>query len=505
MTKPIALVSVSDKTNLIPFSKKLIKLGFKIISTGGTAKLLSKNKIPVIQISTLTEFPEILNGRVKTLHPKIFGGILAQENKKDLDELQKLDIQPIDLVCVNLYPFSKTIKQKNCVLKKAIEQIDIGGVTLLRAAAKNFERVTVVSSPDQYSIVAEKLTQKKMDLTERKNLAAAVFAKTQQYDVLIANFLQGKNYQLPNFVTQKRLRYGENPHQNAILMRENKNNFSNIANANVLQGKELSFNNLVDADFAFRIVQDFSAPTVAVIKHANPCGIASAPKIELALKNALSADKKSPFGGIVALNKNVNRSCAEIIKSFFIEVIVAPSFTTEAKKIFQTKKNLRLLAIEDFQKKEKRELEFKKIGGGLLIQDQDSRVITMQDLKIVTKKPPTKIQIQNLIFAANCCKHAKSNAIVLAKNLITVGIGAGQTARVDAVEIALAKAGTRAVNSVLASDAFFPFADSVEVAARAGVVAIIQSGGSIRDAEVITAADAANLVMVFSGVRGFRH
>lgn len=499
-----ALISVSDKTGIAEFSRNLSKLGYEIISTGGTAALLRKEKIAVTEVNALTGFPEILGGRVKTLHPKVFGGILAADEKSHAKDMEKHGIQKIDLVCVNLYPFAETIKNPKVKLAEAVEEIDIGGVSLLRAAAKNFARVVVVSKLSQYSEVIADLKAKKMDEAKRRLLAAAAFAQTAKYDGMITGYLGGESYFTPIYEKISKLRYGENPHQSAILYKQVENNSHNITNAEVLQGKELSFNNLMDGDYALHIVADFQKPTVAVIKHANPCGIASSGKIEEALQLALDADKKSPFGGIIAFNREVNETCAKIIQPLFMEVLIAPSFEKKALKILSEKKNLRLIATGKIAVNP-HGINIKKIGGGLLVQDIDNRVVTEKDLKVVTHKIPTKQQIQDLIFAANAAKHAKSNAIVIARDEVTLGIGAGQTARVDAVEIALAKAGTSASGAVLASDAFFPFPDSIEIAAKAGISAIIQSGGSIRDAEVIEAANKMNIAMVFSGVRAFRH
>jgi len=515
--KKTALISVSDKSGILEFARGLKKLGYDIISTGGTFEHLRKNKVEVKKVEDLTGFPEILGGRVKTLHPKVFGGILAKDDSKHSKDLKAHAIPKIDLVCVNLYPFAKTIEKENVKLAgaavggaglepvelaEAVEQIDIGGVSLLRAAAKNFERVVVVADPEKYAEVLDSL-KKGMKADERKKLASEAFAETQKYDALISNYLGGES-PIPQFELQKKLRYGENPHQEAFLFHEIGNSKACIANAEVLGGKELSFNNMMDADYAIRIPFDFRQPAVAVIKHANPCGVAVSGKIEDALAKALNADKKSPFGGIIALNKVVNKKCAEIIKPLFMEVIVAPSFDKNALEILSKKKNLRLLAIGDLER-DPDEIDLKKIGGGVLVQKRDLKVVNEKNLKVATKRPPSAQQIKDLIFAANVCKHAKSNAIVIAKDGVAVGIGAGQTARVDAVEIAVAKAGTRASGSVLASDAFFPFADGVEAAVKAGITAIIQPGGSIRDEEVIAAADAANVAMVFSGVRGFKH
>lgn len=480
------------------------RLNFIILSTGGTAQVLRKNKIPVVEVAELTGFPEILGGRVKTLHPKIFGGILARNSKTDALDLRKNGIAKIDLVCVNLYPFAATIAKHGIKDAAAVEQIDIGGVSLLRAAAKNFSRVVVVADPRDYSAVVQKLTSGQLDVGERKKLAAAAFTQTARYDGLIAGFLGGTESFAPIYEFARHLRYGENPHQAATLFRDPAASGSNVANAKVLAGKELSFNNLVDADFALRLVSDFVPPTAAIIKHANPCGVASAKTIAEALKRAIAVDKKSPFGGVIAVNQPFSVAAALLVEKIFLEVIVAPSFAAGAQKVLRRKKNLRLLAVGKIEI-DLREVNLKKIGGGLLVQNEDTRVVTAADLKVVTKKSPTAAQVRDLVFAANVCKHAKSNAIVLAKDGTTTGIGAGQTARVDAVEIAIAKAGTRASGSVLASDAFFPFPDAVEVAARAGVSAIVQSGGSIRDSEVIKAADLANVAMVFSSVRAFRH
>ncbi len=503
MATQTALLSVADKTDIVSFARQLKKLGYTIISTGGTARLLRKQKITVTDVADLTGFPEILSGRVKTLHPAVFGGILADSSGEHSNELKQHKIGKIDLVCVNLYPFAETIAKPKVKLAEAVEKIDIGGVSLLRAAAKNFDRVVVVSRPEQYTEVVRNLKTNKLKITERRSLAAAAFAQTTKYDGLITGYLGEEHYFTPIYEQVKRLRYGENPHQEAVLYREPADGHG-VANAAVLQGKPLSFNNLVDAEVALQIVQDFDKPTAAVIKHACPCGIASHTNISEALARALAADEKSPFGGIIALNRPVTKAVAEIIRPFFIEVVLAPSFDKAALKILNQKKNLRLLALGDL-KNNPDCIEVKKVSGGLLVQSCDQRIVTAKDLKVVTKRPPTKQEITDLIFAANAVKHTKSNAIVLVKDQITVAIGAGQTARVDAVEIAIAKAGTRASGSVMASDAFFPFADSIETAARAGIQAIVQPGGSIRDSEVIKAANAANIAMVFTGIRSFRH
>lgn len=501
-----ALLSVSDKTGIVAFAKKLKKLDYRILSTGGTAALLRDNKVSVIEVNDITSCPEMLGGRVKTLQPEIFGGILSDRSAKHARDLKAHGIENIDLVCVNLYPFAATIAQPNVTLKQAIEKIDIGGVSLLRAAAKNHAHVLVVADPADYDRTAAALKTKKLSTLPRE-LAVKAFQQTAGYDALIAQYLGSEADALSyhhHHAETVPLRYGENPHQEAVLYREPENDYAGVAHAKVLQGKELSYNNLVDAEVAWNIVADFTAPTASVIKHACPCGVATHAKIDTALARALDADKKSPFGGIIALNRPVSAAAAKIIATLFLEVIIAPSFHPAALRTLKKKVNLRLLAMGSTKRKPA-DIDIKKIGGGLLVQRRDDSLIEQKQLKIVTKKTPTAKQARDLLFAANVCKHVKSNAIVLVKDGVTVGIGAGQTSRVDAVEIAVDKAGTRASGAVMASDAFFPFADGLTAGTAAGVAAVIHPGGSIRDAEVIKAADAANISMAYSGVRGFKH
>jgi len=504
-----ALISVSDKTGIVSFARKLKRLGYRILSTGGTAALLRDNKVASVEVNDITSCPEMLGGRVKTLQPEVFGGILSDRSAQHAKDLKAHGIENIDLVCVNLYPFAATIAQQKVTLKQAIEKIDIGGVSLLRAAAKNHQHVLVIADPADYDRAATALKSGKLDTLPRE-LAVKAFRQTAGYDALIANYLGSASAasQLsyhPQQAEAVPLRYGENPHQDAVLYREPDSSYAAVAQAEILHGKELSYNNLVDAEVAWNIVADFAAqPTASVIKHACPCGVATAKTIENALQKALDADKKSPFGGIIALNRPVSPAAARVIAGMFLEVVIAPSFDTAALRILKKKKNLRLLATGGIQRKPA-DVEIKKVGGGLLVQRRDDSLITQKKLKIATKKAPTAKQVKDLLFAANVCKHVKSNAIVLVKDGVTVGIGAGQTARVDAVEIAVAKAGTRASGAVMASDAFFPFADGLTAGTAAGIAAVIHPGGSIRDAEVERAADKANISMIYSGIRGFKH
>lgn len=501
-TQKTALLSVSDKTGIVEFARGLTRLGYRLLSTGGTAALLRANKLAVIEVADVTGFPEILGGRVKTLHPAVFGGILSDGSRAHAAELQKHGITSIEVICVNLYPFAEAVADPKTTLAEAVEEIDIGGVSLLRAAAKNFARVAVVSKPSQYATVLAQL-KKGQTAEERRQLAAAAFAQTAKYDGLITGYLGGEQYFTPIFEGAQRLRYGENPHQAAVLYRE-PDARPGVANAAVLQGKPLSFNNLVDADVALKLVADFTTPTAAVIKHANPCGVATKKTIAEALTAALDADKKSPFGGIIALNRPVDAATAKIIAPFFMELVIAPSFDAAARRILAKKVNLRLLAVGAIHA-DPAETEVKKVSGGLLVQTVDFAVPSKKDLKLVTQKPANARDTADLLFAMTVVKHVKSNAIVLARDGVTVGICGGQTSRVDAAAIAAARAGSRASGAVAASDAFFPFSDTVDVLARAGVAAIIQPGGSLRDDESIAAADRANVAMVFTGVRSFRH
>ncbi|MBI2653958.1 bifunctional phosphoribosylaminoimidazolecarboxamide formyltransferase/IMP cyclohydrolase [Candidatus Woesearchaeota archaeon] len=505
-----ALISVSNKEGIVDFAKQLDKSGIKIISTGNTAKLLRQNKINVTLVSEITKFAEMLDGRVKSLHPNIFAGILADKNnKKHLYELKKYEISPIDLVVINFYPFEETIKGSP-KLKEVIENIDIGGPALVRAAAKNCKYVLVVVDPNDYDFVIEKIKNKKITENDKLNLAIKAFSHTARYDTIINNYFNEitKN-QFPKilnltFKKIQNLRYGENPHQSASFYKDIVVDESCVSSAKQLQGKELSFNNILDIDAAFELVKDFEEPTAAVIKHTNPSGVASASAIEEAYKKAHETDAKSAFGSVVALNRKCNREAAEIMKPLFLEVVVCPKFEKSALDILKKKKNLRLLETGAI-KKQKTTYDLKKVCGGILCQTSFYPDVNEKNVKIVTKRKLTKEEIRDLIFSWKVNKHVKSNSIVLAKNKITVGIGAGQMSRVDAVQLAVMKSEGKSEGSVMSSDAFFPFRDGIDEAAKAGVTAIIQPGGSIRDKEVIGAANEYNIAMVFTGIRLFRH
>ena len=505
-----ALISVSDKEGIADFARQLSKLGIKIISTGNTAKLLKQNKIKVTLVSEITKFPEMLDGRIKSIHPNIFAGILAdRKNKRHMNELKKLKIKPIDLVVINFYPFGETVKT-NSKLKEVIENIDIGGPSLVRAAAKNNENVLVVVDKNDYDFVVDKIKSKKITDDDRISLAAKAFSHTARYDSVINSYFNevAKN-QFPDilnltFKKIQNLRYGENPHQSASFYKELFVNESCVSTAKQLQGKELSFNNILDVDAAFELVKDFQIPTSAVVKHTNPCGVASASTIEEAYRKAHETDSKSAFGSIVALNRNCNIEAAKLMKPLFIEVIICPKFEKGALNILKEKKNLRLLETGDV-KKQKTRYELKKVAGGILLQNDYYPEINEKNLKIATIRKPTKEELNALIFAYKVNKHVKSNSIVLAKDNVTVGIGAGQMSRVDAVKLAVMKSEGKCEGSVMSSDAFFPFRDGIDEAAKAGITAIIQPGGSIKDKEVIQAANECNIAMVFTGVRLFRH
>lgn len=511
-----ALISVSDKTGIVEFAKKLAGKGVSIISTGGTAKALREDGIVVMDVSEYTGFPEIMDGRVKTLHPKIYGGILARRDKKEhLAQAKEHKIGMIDLIVVNLYPFEKTIEKEGVTPEEAIEQIDIGGPTVVRAAAKNFASVTVVTDPADYDLVAKEIEKSgDTSLATRQNLAWKVFEKTASYDRAIANWFR-KDLEKPELLSLRyekvcSLRYGENPHQKAAFFRNPENHDANVTNAKVLHGKELSFNNIVDANSALELVKEFEKPTVVFIKHNNPCGVASAGTIEKAFDISFKVDSKSAFGSVVALNRNLTLKIAEYIKEnkIFIEVIICPAFEKEALKILMEKPNIRLLETGELKlDTEKRDI--KKVAGGILVQSANTYTVTEKDLKITTKKSPTKEEIRAMLFANKVCKHVMSNSVVFAKSYddvdVTTGIGAGQMSRVDSVWIAANKGGERIKDSVMASDAFFPFPDGVQEAAKAGATAIIHPGGSIRDEEVIKVANDLGLAMVTSGIRLFRH
>lgn len=512
-----ALISVSDKTGVVEFTKELNKLGVEILSTGGTAKLLRENNIPVVEVSEYTGFPEMLDGRVKTLHPKIHAGLLAlRDNLKHMESLKEHNIGLIDMVVVNLYPFETTTQKPGVLIEEVIENIDIGGPSMLRSAAKNAQAVAVICNPNRYPQIIEELKKNKGALSKdlMAELAIEVFGTTSHYDSAIYSYL--KNYFKPpteitgfpqelnlSFVKLQDLRYGENPHQKAAFYKE-KGKSKGLINLKQLQGKELSFNNILDLNSTFELVKEFKNPAAVIVKHNNPCGVAEDKTLDKAFLSAWKADPISSFGGIVAINRKLDLKTAKIIaKCGFLECIIAPEIDGEVKDLFKDKKNLRLLELKDLEPIN--EPEFKRVSGGLLIQDKDLETLNVNNLKVVTKKKPTRKEIESLIFGWKVAKHVKSNAIVLTRGNKTVGIGAGQMSRVDSVIIAKRKAAKLAKNSCLASDAFFPKADAVIEAAKAGVVAIIQPGGSISDEEVIKTCDKYKIAMVFTGVRHFKH
>ncbi|MDP3276099.1 MAG: bifunctional phosphoribosylaminoimidazolecarboxamide formyltransferase/IMP cyclohydrolase [Deltaproteobacteria bacterium] len=519
-----ALISVSDKQNLLPLAQALAQRGVEILSTGGTAKTLRSAGIAVVDVATYTQSPEIMEGRVKTLHPRVHAGILMRERDEDRVQLASIGGRVIDLVVVNLYPFEATIARADVTHDEAVENIDIGGPSMVRAAAKNHNRVTVVVDPLDYSLVISSLdVEGGVPFAVRAQLAAKAFAHTAAYDGAVAAYLtstdaNGKRESYPRTITQQYeraypLRYGENPHQTgAFYVARNAPEGSLGRAASVgAGGKELSFNNLVDVDAALEAVREFSGPTAVVVKHTNPCGVACANTLVTAYRTARAADELSAFGGIVALNRDVDEATATALVETFLECVVAPGFSQAALQILHQKKNLRLIATGPLRPANEAALTFKALSGGMLVQDRDgSAAGEVEQGKAVSERLPSVQELDALAFAWRVCKHVKSNAIVLARRdedgtLRTVGVGAGQMSRVVSVELAVKKAADQAAGSVLASDAFFPFADGVEVAARAGIVAIAQPGGSVRDAEVITAANDSQLAMVFTGFRHFRH
>jgi phosphoribosylaminoimidazolecarboxamide formyltransferase/IMP cyclohydrolase len=505
-----ALISVSDKTGLIPFAQALAKAGAEILSTGGTARALRDAGLTVIDVSDHTGFPEIMDGRVKTLVPQIHGGILGRrDNREHLAQMEAHRIAPIDLVAVNLYPFEATVAA-GADAETTIENIDIGGPALIRAAAKNHDFVAVLTDPAQYDEVAAALAAGGTDITLRRRLAGAAYARTAAYDAAIAAwFADQRQESFPERFTisgrrRQTLRYGENPHQNAAFYVTGDR--PGVATATQVQGKELSYNNLNDTDAAFECVAEFTEPTVVIVKHANPCGVASAASLAAAWDAALASDPVSAFGGIVALNRKLDAETATRIAAIFTEVIVAPDATPEAQAVLAAKKNLRLLLTGKVPNPTERALGFRSLAGGFLVQDRDAGRIEAADLKVVTRRAPTETELADLLFAFGVAKHVKSNAIIYARGAATVGIGAGQMSRVDSARIAAWKAGEAATKgSVAASDAFFPFADGLETIIAAGATAVIQPGGSVRDHEVIAAADTAGIAMVLTGMRHFRH
>jgi phosphoribosylaminoimidazolecarboxamide formyltransferase/IMP cyclohydrolase len=519
-----ALISVSDKSGVLEFARGLVKQGVELLSTGGTAKLLADAGVPVTEVSDYTGFPEMLDGRVKTLHPKVHGGILG---RRDLPEhvakMREHGIGNIDLVCVNLYPFEATIAKPDCVLEDAIENIDIGGPTMVRSAAKNWAHVAIVTDAADYSALLAEMEGNGGALSKatRFNLAKKAFTHTAAYDGAISNYLtslaegslEGKpeQMQFPNrlnaqFVKVQDMRYGENPHQAAAFYRDLDPAPGSLAYYKQLQGKELSYNNIADSDAAWEAVKTFDQPACVIVKHANPCGVAVAADPLSAYKLAFATDTTSAFGGIIAFNREVDGKTVEAVTGQFLEVLIAPSFTEEAKAIIAGKKNVRVLEVP--LESGANRFELKRVGGGLLVQTPDIKNVTAEELKVVTRRAPTPEEMADLLFAWRVAKFVKSNAIVFAKNGQTVGIGAGQMSRVDSTRIAARKAldaGLQAAGAVAASDAFFPFRDGIDVIAEQGIKAIIHPGGSMRDEEVFAAADEHGIAMVLTGVRHFRH
>ena len=510
-----ALVSVSDKSDLIPFASGLAELGVEILSTGGTARQLRDAGIDVIDVSDKTGFPEIMGGRVKTLHPKIHGGLLGRRgtDEKIMDEH---GIEPIDMLVVNLYPFEQTIAREDATVDDAIENIDIGGPAMIRAASKNHDGVAVVVDPADYDSVLGQLRADSLTLEVRLRLACKAFAHTAAYDTAITQYLSralGDDPLSERFLHAGRLvekmRYGENPHQDAAFYIDPQASAGSLATAKQLQGKSLSYNNIADSDAALECVRQFESPACVIVKHANPCGVAVADNIQDAYEKAFSTDPTSAFGGIIAFNRALDANTAKaIIDKQFVEVIVAPSIDADAIKVTAEKKNVRVLETGTSGKQTKATFEYKKVGGGLLVQNTDLGKIAEADLKVVTKKQPTAKQIQDMLFAWTVVKYVKSNAIIFCKDNMTIGVGAGQMSRVYSTKIAAIKAadeGLEVKGSVMASDAFFPFRDGIDAAAETGIAAIIQPGGSMRDEEVIQAANEHGLAMVFTGMRHFRH
>ncbi len=514
-----ALISVSDKTGIEKLAMHLQQMGVEIISTGGTLKKLKEAQVHAISVSTFTGEPEILGGRVKTLHPKVHAGILCRrDNAEDVEKLGELDYRLIDLVVVNLYPFQKTLSKVDAAEAELIENIDIGGPAMIRAAAKNFESVTVIVDPSDYDKLLEQIISNdgSTDLAFRKECAARAFALTSRYDNVIAGyFTSGREVErtmFPNclsldYTFHSNLRYGENPHQKASLYAKDDYRPATLLNAEVLSGKELSFNNYYDLDACLDMLLDFQEPFACVLKHTNPCGAAIGKDIAEAYRRAYESDPLSAYGSIVGLNKDVDMACANLLhETEFIECILAPAFTEESLKLLKKKKNRRLLTLPAITKGQmKDQMVYRFLRGGLLLQTADDIITLESSLKTVTKRAPTPEEIRSLLFAWKVVKHTKSNAIVLAKAEATVGIGMGQTSRVDSSFMAVKRAGERAKGAVMASDAFFPMPDAVEVAIDAGVTAIIQPGGSKGDQQAIAAADKAGAAMVFTGIRHFRH
>lgn len=512
-----ALISVSDKTDIVEFAKKLSERGVEILSTGGTARLLEDNGVPVIPISDYTGFPEMMDGRIKTLHPKVHGGILGKrDDAGHMKAMQEHGITPIDLVVINLYPFEATIAREDCTLEDAIENIDIGGPTMVRSSAKNYHDVAVVVNPDDYETVIREMDANggAVTLETRQRLSRDAFALTARYDAAINRYLSTQiegpdrfppTYQ-QTFLKVQDLRYGENPHQKAALYREYQFLETDVVQAHQLQGKELSFNNFIDMNAAWECAIEFDQPAAVIIKHTNPCGVAVGGEQTEVFIKARETDPVSAFGGVIGFNRMVTAQTAEEILKNFVEVVIAPGYEPEALTLFAAKKNVRVMEMPTAERNlDKPRIDLKRIGGGLLVQNADDLTLDPTQLKVVTKKQPDETMLDTLKFAWIVAKHVKSNAIVYARDHETVGIGAGQMSRVDSARLAIEKANKPVDGCVMASDAFFPFRDAVDAAAKSGIRAIIQPGGSIRDKEIIEAADEHGIAMVFTGIRHFRH
>ena len=508
-----ALISVFDKTGIVDFAKVLDSMGWEIISTGGTSQKLKEEGIRVTDISDLTKFPECFDGRGKTLHPNVEGGILAvRDNDNHKKQMAALGIDPIDMVVCNLYPFKQTILKPGVSHAEIIENIDIGGPTMIRAAAKNYQFVTVITDPEDYHLVVEELkAQGDTSAATKEMLAAKVFIHTSHYDALIAGYFSEKlNIRYPKTLTltyekKQDLRYGENPHQSAAFYASVKETEGTLTGAIQLHGKELSYNNIGDTDGALETLKEFDEPTIVAAKHANPCGVGSAPTLAEAYRRAYEADPVSIFGGIVAANREVDAATAAEMAKIFLEVVIAPSFSREALDILTQKKNIRLLQLENIGQKNTLANKAKTVSGGLLIQDADTQLLNQKEMQVVTERQPTEAEMRDLIFAWKVVKHTKSNGIAIAKELCTTGVGPGQVSRIWALENAIRQGGARIAGSVMASDAFFPFPDCVEAAHKAGITAIIQPGGSVKDQESIDAANRYGIAMIFTGMRHFKH
>lgn len=507
-----ALISVFDKECIVDFAMELEKLGWEIISTGGTSKILQDAGIKVLDVEDITGFPEILDGRVKTLNPYIHGGLLYKRNNPShMDTIKEMEIYPIDIVVNNLYPFEETINKQSVTFDEIIENIDIGGPSMIRAAAKNYEDVTVIIDPKDYNLVLDELKDNgKTNLSTRRYLARKVFNYTAYYDTLISNYFNKiEDVKFPDKLTlayksKQELRYGENPHQGAAFYKEAGKIEGTIAGAIQLHGKELSFNNINDANGAIETLKEFTDPTVVAVKHTNPCGIGSGEDLLEAYDKAYESDKISIFGGIIAANMEINEEVAERINELFMEIIIAPSFTEKALEILTRKKNIRLLQIKDICDKKYLELDVKKVMGGILIQDRDD-ILLNEEIVVVTERKPTEKEMDDMLFSWKAAKNVKSNGVILAKDKGTVGIGLGEVNRVWAVQNAIERAGNKAEGSVLASDGFFPFKDSIEILSKAKISAIIQPGGSLKDSEVIEEANKHGMTMIFTGMRHFKH